>query len=430
MSGDGNQILAGLPGSGRILIAFSGGPDSVCLLHKLLQSGIERPLEAVHIDHQLDPGSNERAERARTIAESMGADCRIITISVSAGRGPEEAARQARYAALERQLEADETLLTAHHADDQIETVLMRLLRGAGPDGLAGMPAYRRFGPGWLARPLIDWRRTQIEAWLKHHELPAIDDPTNRSEAFDRNHIRHQLLPAIAERWPGYAESILRSARLCAGAAATIDRHSQADLDQALAADGSLDLVRLAGRSDYELGALIHAWCLQRAVPLPPGRSLESFVGQLHRVAHDRQPALRWNGQVIRCWRTRLWLEADRPAPSWRLDWDGIDALKLPESLGQLRLAGSPSAAALALEVRSGTNGERIHNSAGHSAGVNQLLAEAGVPPWQRPLWPRIWQRETLLALGDRWLNPEFARQLKARGQRLSWDTFELESKP
>lgn len=417
------EILAKLPGRGRVLIAFSGGPDSVCLLHRLLRVRIERPLLALHIDHGLDADSSERARQAHSIAQSMGVECRTLTIRVSAGRGPEEAARKARYAALEEQLEADETLLTGHHADDQIETVLMRLLRGAGPEGLAGIPACRRFGRGWLVRPLIDWRREQIEEWIQDHGLACIRDPANESGTFDRNHVRHQLLPAIASRWPGYAESILRSARLCAGAAETIRHHSQADLERAITAHGSLDMTTMPERSDYELGALIHVWCLQRAVPPPPGRSLEAFIDQLRHGAADRQPTLRWDSQVLRLWRRQLWLEPDlRQLQAWQRGWDGTGSLDLPEPLGQLRFSGPESPRMPDLEVRSGVPGERIRTSAGHHGKVSQLLAEAGIPPWRRHLWPRVWQQGKLVALGDRWLAPDFARQLQARGQRLRWE--------
>jgi len=135
---------ATLPGRGRVMVAFSGGPDSVCLLHQLSLGQPGRELLCVHIDHRLDADSQRRAERAGEIAGRLGVACRIVPVEVGTGRGPEAQARHARYQALESLMQDGDTLVTAHHADDQAETVLLRLVRGAGPDGLAGIRPARR----------------------------------------------------------------------------------------------------------------------------------------------------------------------------------------------------------------------------------------------------------------------------------------------
>lgn len=415
--------LSDLPGSGRLLLAFSGGPDSVCLLHLLLQAAIPRPLLCLHIDHGMDPLSGQRALQARQIAEQAGADFRQIRIQVQEdGRGLEQAARSARYAALASQLEDDETLLTAHHADDQVETVLLRLLRGAGPAGLAGIPRLRPFHQGWLYRPLLDWRRSDILSWLEARKLPSVDDPDNRNPRFDRNHLRHHLLPQLRQRWPGADIAILRSARLCRDSSELMARQIMGKIPVQSLPGEPLRLDQTVAQNAHGLAELIRAWCLQQSVPPPPGKQLDEFVRQRASAGPDRIPELAWTPYRLRLWRDRLWLDEDTAADlPWSLDWDGLQPLQLPGSLGWLKLEG-PAGPALALRVQSGQPGERLQPaSSAMSRPIKQLLAEADVPPWQRHQWPRLWQEDELLALGDRWLSSHFAEQLELRGQTLRW---------
>ncbi|RFF31910.1 tRNA lysidine(34) synthetase TilS [Wenzhouxiangella sediminis] len=413
-----------LPGRGRIVVAFSGGPDSVCLLHLLARAEPGRELACIHVDHGLDPESGERARRAAAIAARLGVACEILRVEVEAEQGPEASARRARYMALERSMATDDALLTAHHADDQAETVLLRLLRGAGPDGLAGIPAVRRFGPGWLVRPLLGWTRSDIERWLERHRLDCIRDPANDCPDFDRNFLRQEILPALRERWAGADRALLRSGRLCRGAADFVAEQVARDLENAPDESAALRLERLAADSDYYRGAAIRAWCIREGFEPPPGRRLDTFLEQLSAAADDRCPELRWDRAVLRRWRDRLWLDVDVPETGdWRLDWNGIEPLSLPGQLGVMKLAG---AAGPALGLAVGSPGEddafRIHE-AEERRDCKRLLTDAGVPPWQRDLWPRLWLEGRLVALGARWLSPDFRRLLERRGQTLVWET-------
>ncbi|WP_376690951.1 tRNA lysidine(34) synthetase TilS [Wenzhouxiangella sp. EGI_FJ10409] len=412
-----------LPGHGRVIVAFSGGPDSVCLLHRLGLARLDRAIECVHIDHGLDAESPRRAERAVEIAEGLGFRCRVIRVEVGAGRGPEASARDARYRALEQLVGPGDLLVTAHHADDQAETILLRLVRGAGPEGLAGIAALRRFGQGWLSRPLLERPRAEIEHWLDQHGLDCIRDPANDCPDFDRNHLRHEVLPRLRERWPGVDAAMRRSARLCRGAADFLASRVASDLERADAPGEPLALNRLADDGAYYRGAVIRAWCLRQRVEPPPGRRLDAFLEQLTRAGSDRCPELRWGGQVLRCWDERLWLENERATmPEWAMQWDGDAALELPAELGTLELRG-PSGPRLALEVRSGRPGDALQPAGhAHHRDCKRLLAEAGVPPWQRYLWPRLWLDGRLVALGTRWRTAEFDQLLDQRRQSLVWE--------
>lgn len=411
-----------LPGRGRIILAYSGGPDSVCLLHRLLACHPDRELACVHVDHGLDPDSAARAERAVAIAEQLGAACQVVHARVDDGPGPEAAARLARYRVLDSVMKADETLLTAHHADDQAETVLLRLIRGAGPEGLAGMRPVRRFGRGWLARPLLAWQRREIESYLADHALDCIRDPANVSPQFDRNHLRHRILPALRERWPAIDGSLRRSARLCRGAADALTRQIDCDLDDASDNMNCLHLDQLSNDDTYYRAQAIRAWCVRLGFGPPPGRRLDSFLVQIERARTDRCPELRWDEVILRLWRNQLWLASDGPASTdWRLQWSGQTALQLPDELGQLTLAG-PAAADLQLQVRSGREGDSLRPAGdAHHRGCKRLLAQAGIPPWQRRSWPRLLYRGELAALGDRWQTARFRDLLAQRGQSLVW---------
>lgn len=413
-----------LPGSNRVIVAFSGGPDSVCLLHQLAESDSGREIVSIHIDHGLDAESRRRANQAAAIAARLGVECQTIRVTVGTGHGPEAAARDARYRAFEKLIEHEDVLVTAHHADDQTETILLRVLRGAGPDGLAGIPAVRRFGRGWLARPLIEWQRSDIENWLQRHRLDCIRDPANECPGFDRNHLRHEVLPALRDRWPGVDAALRRSARLCRGAADFVAERVALDLEQAGSTGDRLELDRLADDSAYYRAVVIRAWCIRNGVQPPPGQRLDEFVEQVSTAESDRCPQLRWGEHILRHWANLIWLEPDQGlAVDWCLRWDGREPLSLPEGLGRLELTGS-AGSPLKLEVCAGQEGQSLKPAGDvHRRSCKRLLAEIGVPPWQRKQWPRLWLDDQLVALGTRWRTAEFDQLLRRRNQSLQWQS-------
>ena len=198
----------------RYLVAFSGGLDSTVLLDLLAGSADARlPVIALHVDHQLHPDSASWAEHAVRVARSFGVDCRVLAVrpDTAAGRGTEAAAREARYAALGGCLEPGDWLLSGHHEDDQVETLLLNLLRGSGPDGLAAMPEARPFAGGWLVRPMLGVSRAELERHAEVERLDWIEDPSNAERGYDRNYLRHEVLPVIGARWPDAGMRLRRS---------------------------------------------------------------------------------------------------------------------------------------------------------------------------------------------------------------------------
>lgn len=415
-----------VPGDGRMLIAYSGGPDSTCLMHQLATAGSRRPLLALHVDHGLDPESRQRAENACERAHALGVAAEILDGRISdGGGGPEAVARRARYAALVARMNPGDVLLTAHHADDQVETVLLRLLRGAGPTGLGGMPRTRRIGPGWLHRPLLDWTRCDILAWLERHEVEALDDPANRNLRFDRNFIRHDLLPLLEQRWPGARRSVLHSAHLCREAGALLDEIAGRDLQSCLRGADRLDLAAVLALPRFRAAEVLRRWCRHAGLAPPPGARLDNFMDQLVDAAMDRTPEMRWDNAVLRRHGNALWLDLDpSPESNWKMDWQPPEPAVLPDTLGTMRLCGlrgqSPPGK---WQIRSGKNGEAIClPGQRHRRRVKELLRESGVPPWRRDQWPRVWRDGRLVAVGDRWLDGDFAAWLETAGARLVWE--------
>lgn len=414
--------LSALPGQGRVVVAFSGGADSMCLLHQSRLVLRERGLIAIHVDHGLDRGSAARATRAVELAAAMGVDCQVERVQVRRSGSIEANARDARYRALEAHIGSDGVLMTAHHADDLAETMILRLLRGAGAGGLAGIPRVRRHASGWLVRPLLGWNRRQILRYLDDCELNWIRDPANELAAMDRNFIRHEIMPLLSGRFPGAVRALNRSARLNRAALDTLAALAEADVRATSLAGGRLDLPGLERLTPFRRAEALRRWCIDCGHPPPPGARLEEFIKQIEQASPDRRPELRWERAVLRRHAGALWLET-RPESvnlPWRLGWDGRSALELPAPSGRLELSGAGPA--LDLSVESGSAGEKLRLTAGSGQRrVKDLMNEHRIPPWQRECWPRIYQRGSLVAVGRHWLDFEFAARLKDSARGLVW---------
>ena len=408
-----------IPDTGRVLVAFSGGPDSVCLAH-LLQRDIDPDrLMCLHIDHGLDPGSGARAERAQRIATQLGLPCHVDPLNLEVAGNVEANARQARYQALERHMQPGDTLVTAHHANDVAETLLLRLLRSASTAGLGGIRATQPFGPGQLIRPLLSWSKTDICAHLNDHNLPSIEDPTNDELSLDRNYIRAHVMPSLVERFPSAVASLNQSADFNQHITHTLASYLQQDLARQLETPFCLNIQNWQNLSAFHQAELIRQWCTDMRLPTPPGKRLVAFVEQVQTAKPDRCPHLHWDHASMYLYQRRLWLE---PGPlddrahldHYRLSWDGHTTLTLPEPLGELNLSSqsrqrlaATASEPLTLTVHSGRPGETIAlGPRAELRNIRSLMSSAQVPPWRRDWWPRVWLNDQLLACGDRWQSP------------------------
>jgi tRNA(Ile)-lysidine synthase len=412
---------------GPLAVGFSGGLDSSVLLHALaaLPEARARGLRALHVDHRLQPASADWARHCAGFCAGLGIafECRAVTVE-PAGHGLEAAARDARYQAFEHWLQPGETLLLAHHRDDQIETLLLRLLRGASGAGL-GMPAQRRLGRGRLWRPLLETGRDALLAYARTCQLDWIDDPSNADPRHDRNFLRHQVLPLLRQRWPRADPALAASARLLAEDAELIERMTDDVLAAAIGDDPhTLALAPLRPLSPVLVRHLLRRWLRGLGLPLPPASILQRLQTELIDAGVDRQPCLRWGEVELRRHRDRLHAGRCQPAVArdWSLDWDGSRTLPLPGSFGSLTL--EPAVAALLpMRVQPRRGGERILLPGRPRRSLKHLLQELGLPPWQRARLPLLFAADDgeLLAAGDHAVSARLQCLLDERGLSLRW---------
>jgi len=413
-------------GHSRCCIALSGGLDSIVLLDLLgtLRRRGYRSLElrALHVDHALQPQSRHWAAAATAAASEVGIVCDVITVRVEAasGSGLEAAARAARHAAFREQLRDGEVLATAHHADDQLETVLLALMRGAGVAGLAAMPRLAPLARGWHWRPLLEVDRTAIEVWARERQLQWSDDPTNAQLRYDRNFLRHTVLPRLRERWPHAAQSAGRSARHLAEAMDLLDGIALADLRDA-AVGACLDLAVLRQLALPRRRQLLRFWLRVQGLRVPSERRLTAILADLLGAAVDRNPVIAWEeGASVRRHRGLLYAVhdlADPPPAGACLRLSLERPLMLPCGLGRLRLCGRADAASQMaerdrqLEVRFRQGAERVR-LAGHTGSVElgEVLRRARVLPWMRDRVPLVFAGDELVAIGDASLGGRAAR--------------------
>jgi len=401
-------------------VAFSGGLDSTVLLHLLASLANIPPLRAVHVHHGLQTAADAWPEHCQSICDSLSVPLQVMRVQVQPGASLERAARDARYQAFAEVLGAGEVMLTGQHRDDQAETLLFRLLRGAGVRGLAAMPARRPLAAGHLVRPLLDASRAELEAYAQEHQLKWIEDPSNADPRFSRNYLRHRVLPVLAERWPQAVSSLARSADHLSEAQGLLDE--LALLDRAAADQPSpfpwlplpsLALAPLRELSDARQRNALRHW-LNPLTRLPDSDHWASWHS-LRDAKADAQPLWRLaDGELHRCGDRIWWLPS-----SWStfsdadLSWpDPQKPLELPGN-GQLRFIGKAPGGPLVIRYRQG--GEMIDVPGRGRRDLKRLLNERGVPGFVRGRLPLLYQGEQLLAvpsLAGLWPMPSQGWQL------------------
>jgi tRNA(Ile)-lysidine synthase len=428
------QLRAGNPPA--LCVAFSGGPDSTALLHALAQlpEARERGLRALHVDHALHAESAAWARHCVDLCEALEVPVTVVRVEVddSRGEGIEAAARRARHAAFAEHLRDGEWLALAHHRDDQVETVLLKLLRGAGPEGLGGMHALRPFARGFLWRPLLETPREMLRKYLSENAISCIEDPANDDPRFARNLLRRDILPRMAAHWPHVDASILHAARLCRAAADYIDGAAQAALATLRRDADTLDGISWLALPGTLRAPVLDTWLHAQGLSAPPDASRAELAKQAANASEDSTPVVAWPGTEIRIWDGRLHAMPPLafPATDWHVQWNGAQ-LELPQDCGELRLEATDPALMHAstplldppLTVRFRRGGERIKPADDpHTRELRDLFQQARVPPWQRMRCPLIYENGELIAVADLWISRRGKAIFDACGARLHWN--------
>ena len=394
-------------GGERVLVAVSGGADSVALLHTLLalRSELGLTLHVAHVDHRLRPDSGRDAAFVTSLAAKLDVPAEVIAVDVPRAGSLEDAARQIRHAALDAHATAigATRIALGHTADDQAETVVMRLLEGAGPRGLAAIPPVR----GRIVRPLIETRRLSIVEMLRAAGHAWIDDPSNLDPRFLRNRIRHEVMPALARVAPDVVDALTRTARLAretlqaleSAAAVELARHAtDGDGDvtlplselRVLPRPVAAEVLRQAA-ARVGGGGPLRAWAhrgLARVLAEPPPR--RPF--RLGRVRVDvGSGRVRIGGaDTARLAQRTVAVPGTTPLPEIRQEITTrvVDAAGYATPKGADRVAFDADALATPIAVRARRRGDRFVPFGGPERRLKEFLIHAKVPRWQRDALP------------------------------------------
>lgn len=426
--------MAGLTPGSSLVVAFSGGLDSTVLLALAARLAQEQGLaiKAVHIAHGLQQAAAAWPAHCAQVAQSLGVRCETVAVQVALGPrvSLEAAAREARYQALAQAMQPGDILLTGHHLDDQAETLLLALKRGAGVAGLAAMPMHKPFGQEpcgkqqW--RPLLNCSRQALEAYGRAHKLSWVEDPSNADDAFDRNFLRHCVLPGLLAQWPSFNTTLARSAELCAEQMQLAQEVAESDLPGLLNAQSGLLIGGLQALSPARRHNVLRHWLQQQGIH--PSRSqLQAIWQEVALARHDALPDVRLGQRHVQRYQGTLYVPAtlgsSTPLATLSAEhWQ--DA-----GVGQLRLSRVSQAADLVadlawdqLRLAFNVSGLRAqpYGRAG-SRPLKKLWQEYAIAPWQRAQMPLLLQGDTLVAVPGLFVDQAWRPQSDQAGWRLEW---------
>lgn len=391
-------------------IGYSGGLDSHVLLHLCAELRKHYPLQfkAIHVHHGLSANAHDWAAHCAKVCADLQIEFIQEAIDAKAltGDSPENVARQRRYAVFAGLLAAQDILLTAHQQDDQAETVLVQLLRGAGPKGLAAMPALKAFAVGLHGRPLLSVSRCELKQYAEENQLIWIDDESNENENFTRNFLRHSVLPVLKQRWPTVTTTLARVAENCAEAQVIVTTMAAQDLAMCRAETSqTLAIKKLALLDKARQHQVLRAWLTELGFSLPSAVKLQHIQRDFLQASQDKSPYISWDQVEIRRYRDTLYAMHCLPQHDARqvFSWDMSQALIIPH-LGTLRATLTENAGLRSdiqqVTVRFRQGGERCYFPARSSHQLlKHLLQQWNIPPWQRDRLPLLYVDNTLIAV-------------------------------
>ena len=425
------ESLARLPRPRRYRVGFSGGADSTALLQALFEcrDRLAAPLDAIHFHHGLHAAADDWLAHCEAFcrARDIPFHGERLDIPVGENDSPEEAARNARYRAAARLLQPEEMFLTAHHAQDQAETLFLNLMRGGGIEGVAGIPPSRKLGRGWVGRPLLDVERPELEHWLRERAITWREDPSNTDVAFDRNFLRHQVFPLLERRWPGLARRLARTARHArqsAAATAAFIAQSTGDLlqDPVL-----LPVAALLEPAPAIRSLVLREWLRRSELPALPEARINAFLDQLGDAGSGPQAEVRWAGWMLKRYRDRVWLHSELPALACAArQWQNAGRMTLGPASGTLGLTDRTVTPPPGWTVGPRRSGVRFRRAAdGPSRTLKHCFQACGVPPWLRPGVPILYWDDEPVAIGDGPVADRLRRWLDDHGVTLCWQPAE-----
>jgi tRNA(Ile)-lysidine synthase len=397
-------------------IGFSGGLDSHVLLHLLADLRKELPLKlnAIYVNHHLSPNAESWGEHCKKVCAELRVDFLHADVDAksSAGESPEEVARKVRYEIFKNLMQPQDLFFTAHHQDDQAETVLLQLFRGAGPKGLSAMPFIKKLGEGFQVRPLLNLTRKDLENYAAENKLHWIEDESNANKNFSRNFIRHDIMPILKKRWPAMTATLARVAMNCADAQEILDETAMFDLASTRGkAENALSVTNLLGLTPARQRQVLRLWLDQAGFPIPSNVKIQQLQRDVLMSRLDKAPHVKWEGCEIRRYRDDIF------AMQWLQDFDRekIHAWDLQQSLsihnlGVLTAIKKSSGLRVNisnLTIRFRQGGEVCHLR-GCTHTLKNLFQENDIPPWKRDRIPLVYSGTQLIAAAGYFISEDF----------------------
>lgn len=431
------HTLQSFPPVNAYVVGFSGGADSTALLHALnsVRSQLGVPLTAVHVNHGLHDDALFWQVKAEDFCRSN--DIALVCLKVDpendSGRGLEAEARHLRYEAITALLNPGDCLLTAHHADDQAETLLLNLMRGSGVDGLSAMPECRPLGQGFLQRPMLQYQKSVLRDYLHENTIEWTEDPSNQYLNHDRNFVRHQIIPLLEKRWPEVSKRLLLTRKAMSDARHLLERLADKYLLQNLIQPFLLNLPTPLLEDSELFKLVIRRWIKQADKASIPAYRLETLYEQVQHATSRHNVKINWSGSTLRLYRQQLWLSGDMaiqpcPATNWPCENNQID---LGNDVGQLMFSfeidSEPRPGELLRPAGDFFVGNRKSLKASaigqgiHHKSLKNLFQSANIPVWLRNSIPLCeWDGE-VVAMGDWCFSDSFALWMTERNIKLNW---------
>ena len=405
----------------RYVVAFSGGLDSTVLLHALASApgSADIAVLAVYVRHDLQSDAEAWEIHCRDTASALGVAFEAVSIDVprDTGTGIEAAAREARYGVLRQFIGPGDWLLSAHHQNDQAETLLLNLLRGSGVDGLAGIGVKQPFAEGALVRPLLGVSRKELLEYAESVGIVWVEDPSNSDNRYDRNYLRNDVLPRLSARWPAAISRLSRSSALCSEASGLIAELADIDLTL-LGRPSRIDIGKLTSLTDMRQRNVLRRAMRRCGLPSAPESRLRQILDELIPAKEDAAPLVTWQGGEARRYRSFLYLQATLTAAV--LEPPTVLSSSQSEidlgNAGKLSIVPSAKGGIVrdaldrGLEVRFRGGGESVRpDGESHTRKLKNLLQEKGVVPWMRDRIPLLYDGDKLVAVADLWVSDEYA---------------------
>ncbi len=411
-------FLRALPGSGPYFVAYSGGLDSHVLLHALcsVKSQLGADVHALHVNHGISTEADRWASHCENTCATLKIEYTLLKFDEVCpdGESMEAWARKLRYQLMDNEISAEGVLLTAHHQDDQAETLLLQMIRGSGVKGLASMPMIKKSGDLWHARPLLNTRSQQLLDYARGHGLQWIEDESNSNIAYDRNFLRRKILPVLQQRWPAVNRTLARAASHQADSLLLLDDLAEIDLQLCLEKhSGRLNTGQLSVLALARQANVVRYWLRHQHLPVPDTSRMQQVLDELLHAREDASPVVTWTGCEIRRYQSQLY--ASKPLPghnaSIQIDWTLDSPCQLGDSQLSAKLGKSPGIKASVcpnhhLQVRYRQGGERIKLGEKRcSRELKKLFQEEGIPPWLRNRIPLLYADDVLVAVADLWID-------------------------